>query len=277
MSSDLACVGLAMRDANDFNDLVREIGPRATLVGVSGDVQIARWQDESGARVVFRVRRNRTEAFVPSYAGTVGIRFGTLTRLSDDVWSAAAVDESGEQWTGMTFEIEEGGLINDGHPSTAASLVALGRAVTVHSDERAFAASDASLLGGASDPESEPPAHYAERGWPWPPRMAAESFASHGVFVDPADAPATALLNGTVLRAERRINGLTGQDFIVVRTRSLEMEVDMCLAGSDHATIPEPGQVIGGTVFLVASLVSHEAAPDRPRSPRSLLTGLIGR
>jgi hypothetical protein len=233
MSSDLACVGLEMETEREFDDLVRVVGPAATSVGRSGRVEVVRWQDPGGARLVFRMRNGVAESFVPSFAGSPGVRLRTLHRLNDDVWSAAVVDESGDQLTSAAFELEEeGGLVDEGHPPTTATLVALGRSITVHADEAAFKASEASLLGNSPEANSQPPPHFVEQGWNWPGRMAAESFISSGVFGEPAEADATALLNGIVLRAERRTTMQIGQTFVVVRVRSLGMEVDLCLAVS---------------------------------------------
>jgi hypothetical protein len=197
--------------------------------------------------------------------------------LNDDVWSAAVVDESGDQLTSAAFELEEGGLVDEGHSPTTATMVALGRSITTHADEAAFKASEASLLGKGSDATSQPPPGLVEQGWNWPPRMAAESFISSGVFGEPAEADATALLNGIVLRAERRTTMQTGQTFVVVRVRSLGMEVDLCLAGVDHPEVPVPGQIIGGTVFLVASLGSGSAPSIGFGSIVSRLRRQIGR
>jgi len=81
--------------------------------------------------------------------------------------------------------------------------------------------------------------------------MAAESLISYGVFGPADQAEAYARLNGTVLRAERRTVAATGGRFVVARVRTVGLDLDLCLPTS---VVPEPGAVIGGTVFLVASL-----------------------
>src|SRR6476660_4205681 len=110
MSSDLACVGLATESETEFDDLVRIVGPAASPVWRSGRVEVRRWQDPGGARLVFRMRNGVAESFVPSFAGTPGVRLGDLHRLNDDVWSAAALDETDDQFTSLAFELEEDGL-----------------------------------------------------------------------------------------------------------------------------------------------------------------------
>jgi hypothetical protein len=150
-----------------------------------------------------------------------------------------------------------------------ACVVALGVDVTVHIDGDAFAASDASLLGGGAGAR-EAPAHGVEQGWPRPPRMAAESFISYGVFGEPEQAQAYARLNGTVLRAQRKTVAVTGHGFVAARVRTAGFDVDVCLPADDGRELPQPGNVIAGTVFLVASLPAVATA-DGSAGKRSWL------
>jgi hypothetical protein len=84
--------------------------------------------------------------------------------------------------------------------------------------------------------------------------QAGESFLADADAVAAAPAADTyAQLAGTVLRAERRTVAQTGQQFIAARVRTTGFELDVCLAASDHPTVPTAGQIIAGTVFLVAS------------------------
>ena len=86
---------------------------------------------------------------------------------------------------------------------------------------------------------------------------------SNAVFAEPRNADAYARLAGTVLHAERRFVELTGQQFIAARVRTVGFEVDVCLSALDHPFLPEPGQVISGWIFLVASL-TRLPAPFKP-------------
>jgi hypothetical protein len=133
-----------------------------------------------------------------------------------------------------------------------ASVVALGVEVTVHADEAAFAASDASIMGDPGGDFGEPPAEVVANGWPWPPRMSPDSFFPYGMFGDPAEAQPYAVLNGVVLDVGRRTVELTGRSFVVARVRTVDVEVDVCLPDSPQP--PAPGNVVGGTVYLAASL-----------------------
>ena len=275
MSSNLACVGLAVDDIDQLNDLVRSVLPASRILGRSGSLEVVRWEDPGGSRLVLRLRNGQVEAFLPSFAGSVGVRLAGLVPIHEDVWAASVVDDEGEQQTSIAVEIEQHGLFARRRAASAASLVALGNDVAVFADESAFAASDASRMGGDGEVDTEPPPLVLDRGWPWPPRMAPESFISHGVFAEPSDAEARATLFGTVLHAETRTTLATGQTFVVARVRTIGMEVDLCLEGTRFPTTPPVGSIIGGTVLPdrqprsmgSRSLVRNpELDPHRPRS-----------
>ena len=93
------------------------------------------------------------------------------------------------------------------------------------------------------------------RGWPWPARLGAQSFLSHGVWGEPAQSQAYARLAGIVSRVDTRANTLTGQRFHVARVRSFEMELDVCLAADEHPEPPVAGGVVAGTAFLTGMLL----------------------
>jgi hypothetical protein len=46
----------------------------------------------------------------------------------------------------------------------------------------------------------------------------------------------------------------TGQVFHVARVRTVGVEIDVCLPGSEHLEPPAPGAVVSGTVFMVGDL-----------------------
>jgi hypothetical protein len=165
---------------------------------------------------------------------------------------ADVVDEDGELLTRLAAEFEQRRFLPAEPVEGHASLVALGVDVTVHASADAFAASDASLVGDS--PAGEAPAHFVENGWPWPPRMAAESFISYGAFGTGDAANAYARLNGVVLTADIRTVALTGQRFMAARVRSTGFEAAVCLPADERTVAPATGAVIAGTVFLVGSL-----------------------
>jgi hypothetical protein len=253
VASNLECVGLGVADRNGLHRLVNRALADARQMGTAGSVTVLRWEDPSGARLVIGMRDREILEYLPSFAGEPGARLGGVRMANDEVAIADVVDEDGEQATMIAVELEERRLLpaSAGAAAGLASVVALGVDVTVHAGAEAFAASDASLLSSDGGDPGEPPPHVVERGMPWPPRMAAESLISYGVFGPAEQAQAYARLNGTVLHAGRRTVAATGQQFVTARVRTVGLDLDLCLPAGP---VPEPGNVIGGTVFLVASL-----------------------
>lgn len=254
MASNLACVGLAVNDHAGLTDLVGRIWPALVSLGRDGDVEVLRWQDPSGARLILEMAGGEVIGFLPSFAGTAGANLEDAHRANDEVWTVGIFDDEGSQLTAAAVELEQRRLLSptDGLGGRA-SIVALGSAVGLHADEAAFAASDDSLLLSREAEPSEPPAHYVENGWSWPPRMAAEAFFAYGVFGEPHAAQAGARLAAMVLAARRHVVELTGQSFIVARARTCGFEIDICL-GPEHTVVPQPGQIVAGEVLLTASL-----------------------
>lgn len=264
MASNLECVGLAVDGPADFRALVDELWPRAVRLESTGALQVRRFQDSSGARMVIsRNAGGQLVDFVASYAGRPGVLFGAVAALNPRVAIASVVDQTGEQLTSMACELEQRHLLAGRRTpvSGAASVVAFGVGVSTHADAGAFAASDASLLLPPGEDSTKVPEHFAKYGWPWPPRVAPESFISNGVFGPPEAAEAYAKIAGTVLRAEKRRTDATGQTFVVARLRTAGFEVDMCLPAAENEEPPLVGQVIAGIVSLAASMDSAFAAP----------------
>lgn len=268
MASNLSCIGFAADGAAPIEDVLRTVLPAAARVGRQDGVDVYRWEDPSGARLVISLRDGEVLDLLPSFAGRPGVRIADCQPLNDDVASAQVVDETGEQTTAMAFELEQRRALTGQAPVAGmASVVALGHDVSVHADEAAFAASPRSLMNRYAEADDPPPARAGELGVPWPPRMAAESFISYGVWGEPEQAEAYARLNGTVLAAEQRRNSLTGADFHVCRVRTMDFEVDLLLDVRDHPELPAPGQVVAATPYLVASIDSlgfgADEAPKR--------------
>jgi hypothetical protein len=270
----LDCVGLGVADPAELEQLVSAALKDAERMGEAGGIAVLGWQDPSGARMVMATRGNKVLDLLPSYAGTPGARLANVHAVNKEVAVADVLDDDGEQVAMLAVELEQrrmlpaaAGAVN-GH----ASVVALGVDVAVHADADAFEVSDTSLLGDGGDDSADAPPHYAEQGWEWPPRMAAESFISYGVFGPPKKAQAYARLNGTVLHAQRHTVVATGQQFVVARVRTAGFEVDLCLSADDARELPRAGNVVGGTVFLVASL-PFAVAEDTEARRRSWLPG----
>ncbi|MEO6349032.1 MAG: hypothetical protein ABIP53_00055 [Candidatus Limnocylindrales bacterium] len=253
MASNLAAVGLAVESEGDLNRMIQSMSHDFKLLGRAAGIDIWRWQDPSGARLIVSTQEDAIRAFTPSFAGTPGARLAAVEAVNDDVSRADVIDDTDHQPTALTLELEQRDLVRGARVKGEAALVALASEITIHSDAEAFAASSASLLD-AEGATSQPPAHFVEKGWAWPPRMGPESFISYGVFEQPDVATAFARLHGTVVTADLRTNSLTGQRFIAARVRSSGFEADLCMSAREHAIVPGPGAVVGGTVFMVGSI-----------------------
>ena len=256
MTSALACVGLEVSDETGLDWLVTSAHRAVREIGVFDGVHVGRWQDGSGAALILGWRSGELLDFIPAYTATRGGLLSDCHLINESVAAAKVVDAGGRQLTAMAFEAEQYRQLQAlGEPAGGpARITALGVDVQVHPDADAFAASPGSQLDPAADPDQEPPPHYRERGWPWPPRLAAESFISYGVFADPAQARPRARLSGTVLEAGQHVCALTGQPFTVAAVRTAGFEADLCLAGSEHPGLPAPGNIISGTVVLSAAI-----------------------
>ena len=264
MSSNLECVGLGVSDHEDLGNLVEASLASAQPLARLAKGELRRWQDPSGARLVLTLDDDgQVVDLLPSFAADSGIHLLSCHPVNEHVSVAAVVDSAGEQISSIAFAPEQQRqLMELGSPvSGEVAMIALAVDVTVHFDADSYSASDASLLEPAGSGPEEPPEEYVRHGWAWPPRMAPESFVSHGAMADPAQADAHARLAGTVLAAERRTVTVSGQGFIVVRVRTAGFELDMCMAASEHQP-PEPGSVVSGTVFLVGSLDGLVPTPD---------------
>jgi hypothetical protein len=256
MASNLSCIGLEVNDQAELGQLIAGTRRSAQEIGVFDGVRVERWVDDSGATLILGWRSKQLVDLTPAYAATRGGMLSDCHLINEQIASAAVVDTDGEQLTAMAFDAEQYREMKALTQPLAgpARITALGVSVEVHADATAFAASPDSLLDPAADPAQEPPPHYRERGWQWPPRIACESFISHGIFGDPDQATAHARMSGTVLEARHQVCVLTGQPFTVAAVQTAGFEAEVCLSASEHPTTPEPGNIISGTVFLVAAI-----------------------
>jgi hypothetical protein len=243
--------------------LVEQLLPQAQSLGRAGRTEVFRWQDPSGARLVFEVRAGAVEGILPSYDALPGAELAELMMV-DDAVAIGDVMEDGQVATRLAVEVEERRLgLGKRHAYRGpVSVVGLGVGVELFEDADVFAQSPASLLHGSEQDVPEPPPHVVEFGLPWPPRMAAESLVSYGVWAEPHDVDAYARLNGTVLGASTRTVELTERSFHAVRVRTAGFDCEVCLPIDRHPELPRTGQVIGGMMFMVGSL---GAVPDSRR------------
>ena len=268
-----SCIGLAVSDGTELAQLVTAAHRSARQIGAYNGVHVARWQDDSGAALILGWRSGELLDLIPAYTAASGGLLSGCHLINESIASAAVVDAEGEQLTAMAFDAEQYRQLQAlGQPvSGPARITALGVAAEIYQDDDAFAASPGSLLDPTADPAREPPQHYLDRGWTWPPRVASESFFSYGAFGEPAQASAHARLSGTVLKANRTVCTLTGQPFTIASVRTTGFEADLCLAGSEHSGLPVPGNIISGTVYLSATI---DASDLKPESELELLVPL---
>ncbi|WP_139982285.1 hypothetical protein [Nocardioides litoris] len=238
MPSTLACIGLDVAGLDELNQHLTAMPTR--VAGRLRGVESVRHDDPSGSRVVVvQDPDGQTIDLVPSYDGVPGARLGGLVPHGAVVL-ADVLDDDDQLVTRLAVDLEQRRHLGAGLAGPVrASVAALGVEMTVHADAAAFAASEASLLGEPG-PEEQ--------------RFAAESFVSYGAFADPAAAEPTAHLAGTVLLSEGRTHEVTGQRFQVAKVRTLGFEVTVCLAASAHPEVPQPGQVVAGSCWLVADV-----------------------
>jgi len=265
MTSNLDCIGLGVEDQAALRALITEVLPKSVSLGVAGGVDVRRWEDPSGSRIVLGVRQKEIVDLLPSFAAPTDARLGDVHPVTEEIVVGDVLDENGEMLTRLAMGLEERRFFpSNAEIGCSASVVALGVDVTVHQDEEAFGKSPESFLDGAHEGE-EPPATYAERGLKWPPRMGAESFISQGLFGEPN---AHARLYGTVLVSERRTVSDTGKSVVVVAVRTVGFTARICIPGDSLATDPAAGNVVGGTVYLVGSIPELLEGRERQRSER---------
>jgi hypothetical protein len=263
MASNLDCLGLGVESPEAFADLVERIGPHTTLVARTADeVELLRWQDPSGARLLLTRGKRGITRVTPSYAGERVVQLGDIHREGEEA-AVADVLVDGETVTRLAIELEELPLLGDEKHAGAASVIALAPDAQLFPNAEAFAASDASRLS-TGDPGPRPD-HY-EDDWTWPPRMAAESFIPTGMFASDDGLQPLALLNGTVRYAERRTTMLTSQDFVVARIQTAGFQTDLCLPAT--VAVPLPGTVVAAEVFLTGSLDIPFPPPRHKWFPR---------
>ena len=157
------------------------------------------------------------------------------------------------QLTAMAFEAEQYRHLHAlGHRvSGPARITALGVDVQIYPDADAFAASPGSQLDPSADPAQEPPPHYREQGWSWPPRLAAESFISYGVFADPAQARPHARLSGTVLQPGGTSARSPGSPSPSPPSAPPDSRPTCAWPPASTPDLPAPGNIISGTVVLI--------------------------
>ncbi|HEY0717738.1 MAG TPA: hypothetical protein VGD68_08995 [Streptosporangiaceae bacterium] len=234
MATHLATIGLGTSGQQAFKQLVMQANKAAQQQEVVRGVRVRRWEDPSGAAVVLGWRGDQLLSFMPAFAARSEVRLANCYPVREPVAVADVLDEDGMQVTALATEVEQyRHLAAAGRPAGgSARITAFGLNVTVHEDQDAF--------------------HAAPKG-PGDATAPAD-FEPFGAFAEPARAQPHARLTGTVVKAERRVCGLTGQPFTVAVTRTAGFEADVCLNDGEHPELPAPGAIISGIVSLSVRL-----------------------
>jgi hypothetical protein len=252
VSTALACAGLGVSGEAHFSWLLKSACTAIREIGTFDGVHVGRWQDDSGATLILGLHDGQIVDFVTAYTGSSGGLLADCRLIYESVAFAKVTDADGQQLTAMVFEAEQYcQLLGLGQQvSGPARITALGTDADIYPDPAAYAASPASQAPGTA---AEPPPDY---DGPWPPRLAAESLISHAALAGSPQHQSRARLSGTVLNATPHLCALTGQPFTAAAVRTAGFTADLCLAAGDHPDVPEPGNVISGTVVLSAAIDS---------------------
>lgn len=183
MGSALACIGLAVSGEAEFSWLLKSACTGIREIGTFDGVHVGQWLDDSGAALILGLHDGELVDFSITYNGASGGLFADCRLLHESIAFAKVVHADGRQLTAMAFEADQyRQLLALGQQvSGPARITALGTDVTIYPDADTFSASPASQVNPWPEPAPEPPPHYDS---PWPPRLAAESFISHGLFAD---------------------------------------------------------------------------------------------
>lgn len=260
MTSNLACIGMGASTPAALEALIDRVTALGTeVVGQSPEARTIAWQDTSGARVVCDLVAGRPH-ILPTYAALTEVTYTALEPVTLDVAKVTVVGPDGPSTTAVTCQLEQRRHLTGIPAQGSICLSALGTRVSAHTDEAAFLASEASLLGTEYD-LGPAPAEVQDRGLAWPPRLSSNAFLANG-FHGPAKPTPHALMSGVVTAVERRSNTLTGDEFVVAVVRSAFGELEVCLSPEFHTL--RPGNVLTGTVAVIGRLVTPEES-DRPR------------
>lgn len=269
IGSNLACIGLDVPDLAAFESLLGDVLPASVRVGTAGDVEVRRWEDASGARLVITLRGRSVEGVLPCFAGAPGADLGDVAVLAGDVCQADVLVD-GEVVTRCAVALEEAHLLGARTGHGRASIVALATEIEVFADEAAFLASPASLLVQDAAPV-ETPLDPLPGGIDQPLRVGPESLISMGLFMAGTGGSGVtpeARLAGAVVASDRHRCERTGQAFDVLRVRTVGFEADLCMPADVDARPAAVGSIVAGYANLMGSLPSILDVPPPPGARR---------
>jgi hypothetical protein len=253
MPNHFEAIGFVVRDEDELAVLAAraiEGGERIAVPG--GDYYC--WAPGGGPEVWVQVAGGKVIGLTPHFAGSTALRAGIVGRvlLPEDTalegnlhaWANPLPD--GAPDTGdypFVFAVPDYRALDRMRVPAAARvrITAFAHELDVHASEEAYLAAQQTEL-----------------------KFAAESFIPSGMFGEDAEAPAPlALINATVLAAERRTNP-AGGTYWWMHLRTLGGEVDAVAEEALVTQAPVTGGIVGGSFYL-SGRVELERLPARRR------------
>ena len=243
MASNLSCIGLPIESEEEFESLAEAVFPSAETISVKGGAYL-RATDESGAELWLQLNsRDEIIGMNPHFTGVA--RFTAGITASVDRSESSPLDGAYHAWANPTDDDSSTGeypFVFD----MPDFLVANHLRLPYRADLQIAA------FGQQVDCYDSPEAHgEAQDG---ETKFASESFIPAGLFSPDGESTtpptAHAIMAGTVLAAEERVNSWTGTRFYYCQLRSLGGEYDVVLDPSEAGRLPLIGGVVAGTFWL---------------------------
>jgi hypothetical protein len=251
MPNHFEAIGFAVRDEDDLQELAAAAVEHGDVVPVRGGTYY-HWAPGAGAEVWVQVVGRRWLGMTPHFAGETALGAGIVGRVryEDDTplegclhaWANPAADDPAAGEYPFVFAVPDFRVL-DGMRMPAAAPVrvaAFAHEIDVHPSAEAFYAAQQTEL-----------------------KYAAESFIPSGMFGRGGELPVPlALINGTVMDAERRTNP-AGTAFWWMRVRTLGGEVDVVAQTALVAAEPVPGGIVSGEFYLSGRVIADAPPPRR--------------
>ena len=261
MPNHFLAIGFAVRDQDELDELATRVIEHGETVRV-GPGEYHRWAPGGGPEVWVQVAGGEVIGLTPHFNGSSALRVGIVGRvfLPDDstleghlyAWANPPADgplDGGDY--PFVFAVPDYRALDGMRVPTAArvQVAAFAHELELYATEEAYLA--------AQDPEMV---------------FAPESFIPAGMFGEEGEEPEPlALINGTVLAAERRVNP-AGEGFWWIHLRTLGGEVEVVAEEELVAEPPVVGGVASGEFYLTGRV-----ALDAPVSRRSWWQRVSGR
>lgn len=235
MASHYECIGIDVKDKDEFARLLTEMTRTATELELPNERTFVRWSDPSGAGVGIHVEYGSMQCVVPYFAGELRQRVRVRQRIADegcrycDTLVVEVLGDDVEMVYPAVTQVENISLVPAELPDDPVELALVGFAESIElfPDEAAFTAAQ------------------TNQKVTFGPRF----FAPSGQFNNPVTPHA--IIKGEVECAERRRNQLTGADFVRLAVASYQRSYDVVAAARDFPELPAPGSVVSASCWMV--------------------------